>query len=43
MFLNKGKMWWKGNKDEVLTTDNKEMLDFIYASEFMKQLMPKKN
>jgi phospholipid/cholesterol/gamma-HCH transport system ATP-binding protein len=43
MFLYKGKMWWKGNKDEVLTTDNKEMLDFIYASEFMKQLMPKKN
>ena len=37
MFLNKGKMWWKGNKDEVLITDNKEMLDFIYASEFMKQ------
>jgi len=42
MLLYKGNMWWKGNKQEVLTTDNKEMLDFIYASEFMKQLMPKK-
>jgi len=42
MLLYKGNMWWMGNKQEVLTTDNKEMLDFIYASEFMKQLMPKK-
>lgn len=43
MFLYKGNMWWKGNKEKVLTTDNQEMLDFIYASEFMKQLIPKKN
>ncbi len=43
MFLYKGNMWWKGNKEMVLTTDNQEMLDFIYASEFMKQLIPKKN
>jgi phospholipid/cholesterol/gamma-HCH transport system ATP-binding protein len=43
MFLYKGNMWWKGNKNQVLATDNKEMIDFIYASEFMKQLIPKKN
>ena len=42
LYLYKGNMWWKGNKNEVLTTDNKEMLDFIYASEFMKKIMPRK-
>jgi len=43
MFLYKGNMWWQGSKKEILTTDNQEILDFVYASEFLKQLKPRKN
>jgi len=42
LFLYKGSMWWKGNKKDALSTENPELLDFIYASEFMKQIMPKR-
>jgi phospholipid/cholesterol/gamma-HCH transport system ATP-binding protein len=41
MFLHGGKKWWEGNNKQILTTDNKELLDFVYASEFLKQLKPK--
>jgi len=40
MFLFAGKKWWEGNNKEVLSTTNKELLDFVYASEFLKQLKP---
>ncbi len=40
MFLYKGKNWWTGSNKEILTTQNKELLDFVYASEFLKQLKP---
>ncbi|HXB40617.1 MAG TPA: ABC transporter ATP-binding protein [Bacteroidia bacterium] len=40
MYLYSGKKWWEGNNKEVLTTTNKELLDFVYASEFLKQLKP---
>ncbi|MGZ3864528.1 MAG: ABC transporter ATP-binding protein [Bacteroidia bacterium] len=40
MFLHNGKKWWEGTNKQVLTTDNKELLDFVYASEFLKQLKP---
>lgn len=40
MFLHSGKKWWEGTNKQVLTTDNKELLDFVYASEFLKQLKP---
>ncbi|HEY1038764.1 MAG TPA: ATP-binding cassette domain-containing protein [Bacteroidia bacterium] len=42
LFLYKGNMWWQGNNKEILTTDNQELLDFVYASEFLKQLKPRK-
>lgn len=42
LFLYKGNMWWQGNNKEILTTDNVEILDFVYASEFLKQLKPRK-
>jgi len=42
LFLYKGNMWWQGTNKEILTTDNREILDFVYASEFLKQLKPKK-
>jgi phospholipid/cholesterol/gamma-HCH transport system ATP-binding protein len=36
MFVYKGENWWTGNKTEILNTDNKELFDFVFASEFMK-------
>lgn len=38
IFLHNGKKWWEGSKDEIRTTDNKELNDFIFASKFMKAL-----
>jgi len=41
LFINEGKNWWEGTKKEILNTDNKEILDFVYASKFMKNLKGK--
>lgn len=38
MFIHEGKKWWEGNRKSILNVDNKELNDFVYASEFMKQL-----
>lgn len=38
IFLHKGKKWWEGNKEEMLKTDNQEVIDFVYASEYMKAI-----
>lgn len=35
-FVNEGKIWWSGDKHEILKTDNQELNDFVYASDFMK-------
>jgi phospholipid/cholesterol/gamma-HCH transport system ATP-binding protein len=40
MFLNQGKKWWEGSNKDIFKTTNKELLDFVYASEFLKQLKP---
>jgi phospholipid/cholesterol/gamma-HCH transport system ATP-binding protein len=42
LFIYKGNNWWTGTNKEILTTDNEEILDFVYASEFLKQLKPRK-
>jgi len=36
--LHKGKLVWKGNKDEVLDSDNDNLTDFIFASPFLQKL-----
>lgn len=41
MFIYEGKKWWSGDKEEILKTDNQEILDFVYASKFMKTLKGK--
>ncbi len=38
MFIYKGKNWWEGTRDSIITTDNQEVSDFVYASEFMKEI-----
>jgi len=38
IFLYDGKLWWKGSKEDILRTDNKEINDFVYASTFMQSI-----
>lgn len=38
MFIYKGKLEWSGNQSEILKTKNKNLSDFVYASDFMKQI-----
>jgi phospholipid/cholesterol/gamma-HCH transport system ATP-binding protein len=38
VFLYKGQLWWEGTSEEILTTGNKEVEDFVYASELMRKL-----
>jgi phospholipid/cholesterol/gamma-HCH transport system ATP-binding protein len=38
VFLNKGEMWWEGTSEQILTSGNKEVEDFVYASELMRKL-----
>jgi phospholipid/cholesterol/gamma-HCH transport system ATP-binding protein len=37
-FINEGVIWWKGNRLDILQAKNKELNDFVYASEFLKQV-----
>lgn len=38
IFLHNGKKWWEGSKNQITSSDNKELNEFIFASEFMKAL-----
>ncbi len=40
-FIYNGQLWWEGTNDTVLTAKNKEIEDFIYASELMRKLKAK--
>jgi phospholipid/cholesterol/gamma-HCH transport system ATP-binding protein len=37
-FIFKGELWWEGNKTQVLFSDNKELNDFVFATELTKRL-----
>lgn len=41
VFIHTGRNWWQGSKKDILTTENPEILDFVYASQFMKNLKGK--
>lgn len=41
MFLHQGKKYWSGSKSDILNTENQELTDFIYASNFMKAIRDK--
>ena len=41
MFINQGKKWWEGDKNDILNTPNQELNDFVYASKFMKTVREK--
>jgi phospholipid/cholesterol/gamma-HCH transport system ATP-binding protein len=38
IFIYKGQNWWQGNRETIITTDNHEIGNFVYASEFMKEI-----
>ncbi|MDB9774895.1 ATP-binding cassette domain-containing protein [Vicingaceae bacterium] len=42
IFIHKGRKWWEGNSDSILSTTNKELSDFVFASSVMKRLVDKK-
>ena len=35
-FIHQGQKWWEGSRDDILNSDNQEVVDFVYASNFMK-------
>jgi phospholipid/cholesterol/gamma-HCH transport system ATP-binding protein len=41
VLLHEGRLAWKGNKDEVLTTKNEILEGFIFASPFLQKLRKK--
>ena len=41
IFIYKGQKWWEGTKNDILSTSNQELVDFVYASKFMKEIREK--
>ncbi|MCU0327612.1 MAG: ATP-binding cassette domain-containing protein [Chitinophagales bacterium] len=37
-FIYQGELWWKGDKKEILKTQNDELNNFVFPSEFMKEI-----
>ena len=40
-FIYKGKKWWTGNNKEILISQNKELNDFVFATELMRTIKRK--
>lgn len=38
LFIHQGKNWWQGDRKSIIKTENEEILNFVYASEFMKEI-----
>ena len=37
-FIYNGKIWWEGNKEELIHSENKELDEFVFASKLFKRL-----
>lgn len=37
-FIHEGEIWWKGSKEELIQSKNKELNNFVFASELFKRL-----
>ncbi len=37
-FIHQGELSWSGSKDSIMKSDNKELNDFVFASELIKKL-----
>ena len=42
IFLSKGKKWWEGTNHDIVSTDNEELKNFIFASRLMRDLIERK-
>ncbi|MCF8405512.1 MAG: ATP-binding cassette domain-containing protein [Bacteroidales bacterium] len=40
-FIYNGNLWWEGDKDQILDTDNKELNEFVFDTELTKRLKEK--
>ena len=38
IFIHEGQNWWSGDRNSIIKTDNNEIIDFVYASEFMGRI-----
>lgn len=38
VFLKNGKLVWSGNSQEIMQTDNEDIVDFVYSSELLKEI-----
>lgn len=38
IYIYKGQKWWEGTKEEILSSDNKELNDFVFASKLAKRI-----
>lgn len=38
VFIHSGRAWWKGTREELLASENKELNEFIFASGLMRQV-----
>ena len=38
IFIYKGQAAWTGNKDQIMTSTNKKLNDFIFASDLFKKV-----
>jgi phospholipid/cholesterol/gamma-HCH transport system ATP-binding protein len=39
IFIKSGKKWWEGSRDNILETDNKELREFLFASEIFRKTL----
>ncbi len=37
-FLHKGELWWKGDKNVILKTDNEELNEFVFSTELTRRI-----
>ena len=38
IFIHDGKIWWEGDNNEILNSENKELNDFVFASKLTRKL-----
>jgi len=38
VFIYEGKKYWQGDRDQIVKSDNKELLDFIFATNLLKRV-----
>lgn len=38
IFIHKGRKWWEGDREQLLTSDNAELNEFVFAGSLMRQV-----